>query len=54
MQGRQAQRVTFGREVTSSYRFGGPTDELGSGSIHGHENGIEEQHQADRVAVLNG
>jgi hypothetical protein len=28
--------------------------ELGSGSIHGHENGIVEQHQGDRVAVLNG
>jgi hypothetical protein len=28
--------------------------ELGSGSIHGHENGIVEQHQGDRIAVLNG
>ena len=28
--------------------------ELGSGSIHGHEDGIVEQHQGDRIAVLNG
>ena len=28
--------------------------ELGSGSINGHENGIVEQHQGDRIAVLNG
>ncbi len=28
--------------------------ELGSGSIHGHENGIVEQHQGDRIAILNG
>jgi hypothetical protein len=26
--------------------------ELGSRSVHGHENGIVEQHQGDRVAVL--
>jgi hypothetical protein len=26
-------------------------DELGAGSFHGHEN---EQHQGDRIAVLNG
>jgi hypothetical protein len=28
--------------------------EFGTGSIHGHENGIVEQHQGDRIAVLNG
>ena len=27
--------------------------ELGSGSLHGHENGIVEQHQGDRIAALN-
>ena len=29
-------------------------NEFSPGSIHGHENGIVEQHQGDRIAVLNG